>query len=174
MFEAYLPNFSWKVLNDLPVEKVAIVFPRSPKDSSKFYVVEVTTKDGFDWVGNFRGIDKEYFSGVFPWLDPSRLCVVAGGTGYIVQVDNPNVYEELPIVPIIDVYNVSEQGVILFTTYSEISAFSKTGLIWKTKNLAKDGMKIRDIRDGIIFGVSKRYEGEFEFRVDLKTGKQYS
>jgi hypothetical protein len=173
MFEAYLPNFSWKVFDELPVDKVAILFPRNSKDSSKFYVVQVTPKNGLDWTGNFRGIDNKYLSGVFSWPDPNRLCVVAGGKAYVVQVDAPDVYEELPILPIINVYYVREQGVILFATFSNISAFGKTGLMWKAKNLAKDGIVISDVRNGIVYGVSKRYEGDLAFKVDLKTGQQY-
>lgn len=174
MLDTNLPNFTWKVLNELPAEKVAIVFPRSPKDSSKFYVVRVVTKNSRDWIGNFTGIDNKYFSGVLLWPDARYLCVVAGGKAYIVQADNPDIYDELPIVPITDVYNVSEQKVLLFATFSEISAFGKTGFMWKTKDLANDGVKVRDVRNGVIYGVSTRNEGNFEFKVDLQTGQQYS
>ena len=173
MLDSDLPHFTWKVLSELPVEDVAIQFPRDPKDSSKFCVVQVTTKDGFQWIGNFTGIDNRYLSGVFPWPDPDRLCVVAGGNAYVVTVDNPDLYDELPVIPIIDMYNALEQGIILFATFSEISAFAKTGPVWKTKNLAKDGIEIAEVKNGIIYGITKSHNGDSEFRIDLRTGQQY-
>lgn len=171
MTDVYSEKFTWKVLNELPVDKIAISFPRETKDTSKFYVVQVSIGKSHEWIGNFKGVDRKYLSGVFLWPDHRRLCIIAGGSAYVVLADNPDSYIELPITPVVDVRDIPDQGIILLITFWEISAFGELGLLWRTENLALDGILIREIRNGIIYGVSKKYDGAVEFKIDLKTGQ---
>jgi hypothetical protein len=170
MFDNSSPHFSWKILDELPFDKVVIQFPRNPISYSQGYVVQVVPQKGIEWIGNFKGIDKQYFSGVFVWPKTSHICVIARGSAYVVHADNPEIYEELSIVPIIDAHNVVEQEMIVFSTFWEVSAFGERGLLWTTQNLAVDGIEIRKIENGLIYGVSKSYDKDIPFRIDLITG----
>jgi hypothetical protein len=164
-------HFSWKVLDALPFDKNVIQFPRNPISYSKGYVVQVVPQNGDEWIGNFKGIDKQYFSGVFVWPAATHICVIARGSAYVIQADNPDIYEELSIVPVIDAHSIVEQRIIVFCTFWEISAFGEKDRLWTTQNLARDGIEINKIENGFIYGVSKSYDKDLPFKIDLKTGE---
>src|SRR6266540_1819093 len=158
MLDNSSPHFFWKILDELPFDKVVVQFPRNPISYSKGYVIQVIPKNANEWIGNFKGIDQQYFSGVFVWPETRYICVIARGTAYVVHADNPEIYEELSIVPIIGAHSILEQRMIVFSTFWEISAFGEKGLLWKTQKLAIDGIEIKSIENGFIYGVSKSYD----------------
>jgi hypothetical protein len=171
MIDNYSPKFSWEILAELPSDQIAIQFSRNPKDYSKDYVVRVMPNNGPKWVGNFHGIDKHYFSGVLPWLNINYLCVVSRGIAYVVRADDPDVYEELSIVPIIDAHRIVDPLIMIFATYSDISAFGESGLLWTTHKLAMDGIEIKKISNGVLYGISNNINKEVSFAIDIKTGE---
>jgi len=91
MFDNSSPHFSWRILDELPFDKVVMQFPRNPISYSKGYVVQVLLKNRNEWIGNFRGIDHQYFSGVLVWPDTRSICVIARGSAFVVRTDNRNI-----------------------------------------------------------------------------------
>jgi len=170
MVDILPPLLFWEILDELPADKSAIQFPRNPVDYSKDYVVRVVLMNGNEWVGNFHGIDKQYFSGVFHWTKENYLCVVSGGTAYVVQADDPEKYEELSVVPIVDSRSIVEVRMVIFVTFTDIYAYGENGIIW-THELAIDGIEIKKIKNGIIYGISNNINKKVSFSIDIKTGE---
>ncbi len=171
MIDKFSQKNSWQVLYELPDDKLAIQFPRNPKDYSKDYTIRVIPNYGHEWIGNFHGIDDHYFSGVLPWPNNNYLCVVSRGIAYVVRGDDPDTYEELPIVPITDVHIIIDPLTIIFVTFTNITAYGENGFLWTTDRLAIDGIEIKEISNGIIFGVSNNIDRKDSFTIEIKTGK---
>lgn len=171
MTRSMFPNFTYDILNELSGIESIIQFPRNPVDGSIDFVVRVEHDHGKEWVGNFIGIDKRYFSGVLAWPGADQICVVARGNAFVVRTDNPDDFYELPVVPIIDARNIDLPRCVIFATFWDISAFGEKGKLWSTQNLAMDGLKITKITNESIVGVSNNYDGDQPWEIDLQTGK---
>lgn len=171
MTKSMVHNFSYDVLNKLSGDESIIQFPRNPVDWSMDFVVRVKHDRGKEWIGNFKGIDKQYFSGVLLWPGADQICVVARGNAFVVRTDNPDDFYELPVVPIIDARSVDLPRMVIFATFWDISSFGEKGKLWSTQNLAMDGLQITKITNESIFGVSNNDDNDQPWEIDLQTGK---
>lgn len=63
--------------------------------------VKFTTKDGLEWVGEFRGKDNHSFL-VAELENKEIACVVSGGHGYIVNIEQKKKIKDLTTERIID------------------------------------------------------------------------
>ena len=116
------------------------------------------------------GIRFPLFFRCIPLPKENLLCVVARGLAYIVKVDKPDVYDELSPVPIMDAYVVSDPGIVIFSTFTDIAAYQDTMLIWRTEGLAIDGIEILEIKNGQIYGRANNINEDVPFKIDLLTG----
>lgn len=164
-------QYSWEILDQLPWDDAIIQFPRNSQSYSKDYVIRFWSKDGNKWVGNFHGIDKQYFSGVVLWPKANHLCIVSGGAAYVVKMNDPDTFEELSIGPITDALYDLNTNIVVFASFTNIYGFGEKGFLWGTPRIAIDGIKIKGISNGIIFGMSNNIDEEPPFSIDIKTGK---
>ncbi|HSS97829.1 MAG TPA: hypothetical protein VLK33_12400 [Terriglobales bacterium] len=106
----------------------------------------------------------------------SRLCVISAGMGHIVTASNPDVYEQIPIFPILDVRAVKDKGLLIFSDFIRLAAYSRDSLIWKSPRVCWDDLKITNISDDIIEGVGydPTSSEQTRFAVDLLTGRLLS
>lgn len=171
MFKSISGEYSWEILDQLSWDNLPLQFPRNPQDYSKDYVVHFWSKDGKDWVGNFHGIDKQYFTGVVLWPKVDHLCIVSGGAAYVVKMNDPDTFEELSIGPITDALYDLNTNIVVFASFTNIYGFGERGFLWKTPRMAIDGIKIKEISNGIILGISNNIDEGVPFSLDVKTGK---
>lgn len=135
-------------------------------------VVRVDGKDGGAWVGNFqRG--PEGLDGVFPTPSPSVVCVVAGGQGYLVPVDNPTEYVVVDAMPIKEVRAIAAKGILIFVDYVRLVGYGPSGCLWRTRRLSWDGIRLTDVTPERIagFGRDASQGTEVPFSVDVDTGR---
>ncbi|MBO0757412.1 MAG: hypothetical protein J2P54_16270, partial [Bradyrhizobiaceae bacterium] len=137
-------------------------------------LVKVRSERGQEWLGTFAfgHLTPNGVSGIFTTPDPDRLCVVAAGEGYFVSANRPTSWEGISVVPILDVRPVAARDIIVFADFTNLAAYGKTDLKWRTKRLSWDDLKITEVTDSFI-------KGEFwdilseqmaSFVVDLATG----
>jgi hypothetical protein len=101
-----------------------------------------------------------------------KLCVVVGGPGYIVDVEDPTKWEDLAIPYVTDVRELPDQKLIVFADWTGLTAYGKNGKVWQTKRIALDGLEITSISGDRIYGRYEHMGGEeCKFEVDLKSGK---
>jgi hypothetical protein len=105
--------------------------------------------------------------------DPTRVCVVSRGQGYIVLASDPRRWEPVSVAPVIDVRSIPGADLVVFADYTGLVAYGEQGLRWRTKRLTWNNMKIVAV-------TTDRIVGEYDdlgsdeprtFHVDLATGK---
>jgi hypothetical protein len=137
--------------------------------------VRVNPDGGQEWVGVFAcGFDSnKVASGLYAHPDPNRICVVAAGYGYIVIARDPRLYERVIAQPVVAVYPAREAGLLLFTDFTNISAYGPEGIVWRTDRLTWEGLRVTSVTATTVhgFGWDMPRDKEVEFTVDLKTGE---
>jgi hypothetical protein len=120
----------------------------------------------------FGKIGQASVSRVLSMPDPEKLCVVARGAGYVVTAATPLAWEAVRAIPIIDVRAIPRADLVVFANYTEMLAYGKDGVRWRTKRLAWDGLKIVAVGDRTLVGEywDIREESVQRFEVDLASG----
>jgi hypothetical protein len=127
------------------------------------------------WIGIFAfgKFGKTGVTRIVSMPDLERLCVVARGAGYVVTAAQPESWEPVQAIPVIDVRTIPGAGLVVFANHTEIMAYDRNGVKWRTKRLAWDGLKIVAVSDQRLFGEYEdvRQEAVQRFEVDLATGE---
>ena len=143
-------------------------------DRSGAYV-RVTPQSGLVWVGFFAlGFDSDQVvNQVCSTPDPRRFCVVVGGYAYVVNTSDPADWLRIEQRPVVDLRVLSQQGLLLFTGFTSITAAGASGIMWTTERLTWEGLTITEINGGKLqgHGWDALADKEVPFEVDLKTGK---
>lgn len=168
-------RFTCEVLHEFPGGKgVEHYYPPGQDAGQDGLVVRVRPASGDAWVGMFAfgKIERNGKSCVLSMADPERLCVVAGGAGYVVTAANPLEWEAVPAIPIVDVCPAPSAGLVVFANYTQLMAYSSDGLKWRTKRLAWDRLTIVAVDEKTLVGEywEPREEEVRRFEVDLGTG----
>jgi hypothetical protein len=139
--------------------------------------LKVTAASGKKWIGVFKfGYSSPpAFSCVVDSLDPDRMCVIAKGAAYIVKAGEPEAWEQIPLVPVLDFRIIRDAGLLIFSDFTRLVAYGGSGLAWRSPRVCWDGLKIVSVYRGIIAGVghdpTNPLTHESRFAVELKTGR---
>lgn len=138
-------------------------------------VVEVTPYEGKAWTGLFHK-DTHFFeavSGVFTSPNENVVLVVSGGQGYLVDVVNPNVSEAIRFVPILNISDLPEKGLVIFSDFTNLFAYGASGLVWRSARISYDGIKLERISGTRIEGLAWQAPGDrwVPFTIDPDTGQ---
>lgn len=152
---------------ELPVHYFPLPHSRSERDGAW---VRVSPHAGGEWIGVFAegyGISK-----ILSTPDPKRVCVISGGTGYVVNALSPAEWESLPFLPITYACSISELGFLLFGTLSSLVAWSDR-VLWHSQ-LAVDGLTITSVSPNRIegYGYNPALDANDPFLVDARTGAE--
>ena len=94
---------------------------------------------------------------------------------YIVRVDQPEVWEEIPVIPVLDVRQIPEKKLLVFSDFIRLAGYGIDGLAWLSPRVCWDGLKIdrvtHDTIEGTGYDPAFSVKPEFRFIVDLKTGR---
>ena len=162
-----------KALPGLPsYGPLALSFPRS--DSSREgYVVEFETAFG-TWIGNFAEFDRRLPSVIHEEFGPRFVFVVAGGEGYMVDVDLRKLVWDAPFA-VYEVWFQKELPALIISNGTGFKAFDAHRTLWKSRRISWDGF--RSVRREGLTMIGEAYfpalspEGEWiPFQLDLRTG----
>jgi hypothetical protein len=132
-----------------------------------------TTSNGKQWDGCFAFGDY-VLCGVFACPDPNCACVVSDGTGYWVDVNEPEKSSKLRVLPIRDMRSVTDPPILLLADFTSLYAFGSDGQLWKHR-LCWDDLDILGIRQGIVSGTgydpTNSEQRKTQFAVELATGR---
>jgi hypothetical protein len=122
-----------------------IHFPR-PKEGREGIGLwlKVKAASGRSWVGVFAfGYSSSIvFCRVLSLPDPNRLCVIAKGAAYIVKANEPEIWDQAPVIPVLDVRLVPEKGLIVFSDFTRLAAYRDGALAWLSPTVCWDALKI--------------------------------
>jgi hypothetical protein len=139
--------------------------------------LKVKPESGKSWIGVFRfGYSSPpAFSRVVSSPDPDRLCVLANGAAYVVKSNDPERWEQIPIIPVLDVRQLPEAGLLVFSDFTHLAAYRNNKLAWQSARVCWDELKIVKITSEVIEGVgydpTNSITHERPFSVDLRTGR---
>jgi hypothetical protein len=138
--------------------------------------VRVVPQDGAAWSATFAfgRHGRALPTRVLSLPDPTRVCIVSDGAGYIVDVADPLSWEPVEAVPITDVRSIPHLGLVVFASLTELVAYGAEGRTWGTRRLAWDGLRVTQVTDSRIIGEYwDSASGTMEsFEVDLATGHE--
>lgn len=138
--------------------------------------VGVIPLHGDRWLGKFNfGSDiAPALSGVFSSPNPEKICVVAGGQAYIVQVRQPRDWEVVQIpFPVTQVVPAPTSEILIFVDFVRVAGFGPDGVAWVTPEISFDGIEILSANGGEAKGRawSAPEERMVDFSIDLATGR---
>lgn len=149
----------------------AVEGERAPKP----LLVDVHPWGADSWHGVFEGDSEspDVITGLFAHPDENKLLVVSGGQGYVVRSNDPNDWEPIPHVPITNIVDAPEHGLVVIGDYLQVAAFDATDRRWETPRLAYDGIEFEDVRNGKLTGLawSAPLNRGVPFAIDLASGQ---
>jgi hypothetical protein len=176
---AFPHSYEVEELGDLPgtgklADPVIYFPPPKYRPEHNGLWLKVTAAGGNAWIGVFA-FSASTFSRVVSSPDPSRICVVAKGGAYIVKVDEPEIWEQIPADPVMDVRLLQEERLLVFSDFTRLAAYGSKGLAWRSPRVCWDGLKILSVKHETIEGTgydpTNAIAHESRFVVDLKTGR---
>ncbi|MBS2005767.1 MAG: hypothetical protein JST01_01920 [Cyanobacteria bacterium SZAS TMP-1] len=138
--------------------------------------IRCTCRNGENWVGRLFESHAEYNScdGVYSTPSPTKVCLVYSGTAYLVDVNDPENWQQILFAPLRRVIVLPDQDLLILAGWMDICAINSSGICWQLENLVKDGLVIDTVRDNLIFGHGDGIAIENEsdqFVLDLHSGQ---
>jgi hypothetical protein len=173
--KSFIHTYDVKILEEIKTGYEIYYYPGASTQGGKDgIIVQVNSKQGKTWIGTFAfgNIRNGGFFGIYTTPHQNRLCIVANGIGYFVDADNPKDWEEVKSMPITDVRVSKSKNILVFADYTKLVAYDSNGVKWKTKQLAWEKLKIKELSDAHIVGeyYDIRSESMESFKVNLSTG----
>jgi hypothetical protein len=110
--------------------------------------------------------------GVWSCPNPRQMCAIAGGYAYIVDVEKPEKWMQIPYRPVTWLDAAPEQKLLLFASFHRLWALGAEGKAWETVRLSWEGLRMTGIEGQYLhgFGWELDTDAEVPFTVDLATG----
>lgn len=161
---------AWEILPGLPGQgPLPLRFaPEVELGSSEGLVLRVVQSSGGDWVANFRP-GTTGFSTVHQWPEGSRLLVVAGGQGYLVDVGQRCVIQNVGRF-VEAALGVDTPAIVLLSELGRVKAIGLDGLLWESKRLCDEGLTIVASSSSTVLVECPGHRPPV--RLDLGTGKR--
>ena len=180
-FDLVLPHsYEIEELSELPgtgtFDVPVLYFPR-PKNRPEHdgLWLKVWDASGSSWIGVFAfGYSSPpAFSRVMSSPDQKRACIISRGAAYVVKTDEPETWEQVPIVPVLDARLIPEHQLIVFADFTRLAAYGSSGLAWRSPRVCWDELKILDVTPDTIEGTGYDLAnlGVSRFAVDARTGR---
>jgi len=117
--------------------------------------IMVSLQDSSQWIGRFlagkESPNGDNFCGLHP--NGKSLVVISKGRGYIVSIENPELWEELSLTPIMGhCYDKSTNTLVLYG-FTKLLGIQETGVAWKTDSMSWDGLKLIKLQNGLVKGL---------------------
>lgn len=111
--------------------------------------------------------------GVWSCPNPRQICAIAGGYAYILDVERPEQWMQIPYRPVTWVGSASDQNLLLFAGFHRLWALGTKGKAWETDRLSWEGLRMTGIESHQLhgFGWDLTSDMEVPFTVDLATGR---
>jgi hypothetical protein len=113
-------------------------------------IVEVTPIDRERWIGQFAAGGLGGVSGVYATPNSRKLCVLADGLAYLVDIDAAQHGADLVHDCVRQIEVVVDPSLLLLVRDIDIVAIGADGVAWASPRLAVDDLRVLSTADGII------------------------
>jgi hypothetical protein len=168
--------FGFERLSELPSRCVKRLFyPEANATGGHDGInVHIIPNQGEEWIGTFAsgGFGPNTVSEVCSTPNPTKLCVIAEGQGYIVDVEHTDSWESVPIIPVLAVCSSAKHRLLIFANHTELVALGAEGIAWRTARLSWDSLKLTSMSEDELCGVfwDIRSDSQQSFTVNLENG----
>lgn len=176
--DSFSRDYECQVLTELPaIARNHYYFPDVGNDGGKDgLMVKIISDECKSWTGTFASgtnTTKGANSGIYSHPDPNTVCVVSSGSAFFVDVCNPMRYQESRVFPVTSVVSVPESELLVLSSQTKLYAYGKLGLVWESKRLAWDELRITDVVGNTINGSVWDIQTEeyIPFHIDLESGE---
>lgn len=146
-------------------------YPRDEKDG---LWVRIRPFVGKPWIGVFAfgRVTPHGILAIYSMPDQDKFCVVSRGAGYVVSSTNPMEWQGVKLNPIVDVRCIQSHNIVVFADYTELIAYDRFGVKWRSRDVAYDGFKIVEVRGDTLIGKfwDTANEAEELFQLSLNDG----
>ena len=159
----------WPAKSEFPNE---YIFKCGSGAGSEFMALRVSSPDSATWLGVFQ---QEYgtppaISRVYTCPKRTDLCVISGGKGYVIDIRDPNKYQELRCFPVTSAITSLQTKQIVFADFTRLLCLDEFGIRWISESACWDEAKIIGIDGGQVRCSGWAYY-DILFNVDLQTGE---
>ncbi len=174
---AFPADYDARVLKERPSDGAFYAFGREGWATSGIDVlIEVVPRAGEPWVGSVRRPPptvKGALTAAYRTPHRSRVCALAGGDAYLIDVGSPQHFEVLDTGgPVVAVYPILSEGLLLLASPWVVSAVDQDGRAWQTDRLAIHEVRLDEVEGGRLAGVADPRDDEpRDFVIDLRTGR---
>ncbi len=169
---ARLPRFTFRVLPSLRGAGPAPVpFRFAGTTPFEGLVVEFVGIGGGEWVGNFQRAIGNKDAVLFAPLRTDQAIVVAGGMGYVVELDTRTLVRSFGGA-LNDVFYLPDRERVIFGNGLWFECEGASGLVWKTPRLSWDGTENVRLEGYLLRGSAFDVNDQcwHPFAVDIETG----
>ena len=135
--------YSARVLKEEEIDRVGLTYPGLVHDAwVKGLGVEIVPAEGTSWIARFASsqLSPNALTVGLYHPNPRKLCVLAGGAGYEVDVEERTNWALIPLSPIMGVIATAEKRAFIFWDYSRLSLMCVDGIVWTTPPISWDGV----------------------------------
>ncbi len=163
-----------ELLSTVPPERTRCFSRENNSRLTSSILMFVEPTEGAPWYGVFA---EEYgvppaISRVLssPW--PSRICVVAGGSGFLVDTKDPKRYTTLSLFPITGIVQLPGLNALAFSNLTDALAINDKEQMWSTGRLASDYVRLLSAQGDFITatGWDAPSQRTFPFTIRSKDG----
>jgi hypothetical protein len=126
------------------------------------------------WYGIFAAKFKEGLRLASTMPNPDWCCISSAGTGYLLNVAQPQEWQPVAVEAVLRVTIVSKRHLLLLNSFDRIVAYGEEGQRWRSESLSSDELKVVSIEGDVIecTGWDAPTGEEIPLRVDLLSGKR--
>jgi hypothetical protein len=127
------------------------------------------------WMASFKfGYPSRLaLSGIFSTPNPKKLCIVAGGCGYWVDVFQQT-KSDIKCFPIRQVHICEKPNLLVFVDCTRLAAYDANGLKWRSERLVLDDLFIVDRDMSVLtcegLGLNAATATTVQLKIDLLSG----
>lgn len=156
----------------LDTEGIKPLFVKWRSEQRENILLHVTASTGADWYGQFAPGQLASHSCIYAGPSDKQVCVVFEGAGYIVDAQSPMVWTMVDLDPITAVYRVPGQDVLVFIGFSDVVAYSSSGVKWRAAGVSLDGIQVESVSAERITGVAEtdEFHSAIPFSIDSISG----
>jgi hypothetical protein len=167
-------SYQVRQLDELPASAEVTDLCPAGRSGTGGLIFEVDPGDSDSWVGFAHPTSigsRNAVTGLFSTPDPGRLCVIAQGAAYLVDVAIRQFVLISLSDPVTSVTSLTDVGLLLLATPWRVLAIGRDGPAWRTERLAIDGLRLDETRDSRLVGVADPDSPEpRDFVIDLLNG----
>jgi hypothetical protein len=161
-------------LDELPAGTDVVELVPGRQAGAGGLIFEVDPGDSDPWTGLARpGVMRASgaVSGLVTTPNPDGLCVLVRGTAYVVDATDRSYRGAVASAPVTAVAPVLPAGLLLLATPWQVIGIGPDGVMWQTKRVAIDGLRLDEADESRLFGVADPESAEpREFVIDLRSG----